>query len=807
MKKLGKCLAAAVTLLSLLSVILLGCDGTAKPASSDAPTATGVQAEKIAFENVYTETPITIGLSGVSYRGLKSVGDRVYFYGNAHSDGDAAGTVVQRIISCDIDGGNAKTHWEQAAVDTADGFWDGIRLSAFDADTEGNIWLVGLSARANGADPDDPVYESTFRLIKLAPDGTELYNTDLYSPEGGELRDIYYIQTITHDSEGNIYLQSQDIYAFSADGRHAFTIRDPLSVSSYMGGVFTANTGEMMYMTQESTATSRSFAIKPIDFAAKSAGTAIKYNGSHYFQNIFDGSGEYLFYYLYSGLYGAKLDAATGTVTGEKIIDFVNSDISIDGSQIFASIDGGFIMATVEFGPVKKTDTTTVYRLTEDKNATLEGKTVLTLGVVYGEISTVTKFNKSSRTARIMIKDYSEYNTSDDYTRGQAQLDLDIIAGRAPDIIALPGTPEKYISKGLLADLTPFVDSGKHGVLRENLFENVLTVGSPDGKIYRIIPRFYVITLAGKLSIFGGRESITTAELSELADARPGAAIMQSVTAADWLTNTMWLGMSRYIDWESGTCAFNSREFIETLEFSKRFPKEIDYSALYSDQAAYMEYYRDIETSYSEERTLLLSEYMYGPRAAHDMDFLFGEKTALIGYPTAGGGNGNVIAATGGGYAISASSPNKDLAWEFICHTIDLANEDSGDPYGAMSIDKKNFKEVASAETVPLEERDFTDGLRVLRINAAGGLSVYSIYSEDEIDRTDPYFENYAITEEEAARTLQAIEGASALIGSDEQISKIIMEEAEAFWAGAKTAEETASVIQSRAALYVSESS
>jgi ABC-type glycerol-3-phosphate transport system substrate-binding protein len=798
MKKLSKHFTAAAALLSLLSLTLSGCNGAVKPASSDAPDVTGVQPEKIAFENVYAETQLPVEFHGYG-NSVLCAGERIYYSTTLRSEGEPGGgdaaAETQKLISCDLGGGDEKIHWEQTTEpDDGASAVQNTQLYAFDADADGNLWLVVPEIV-----PDDSgEQESKTRLVKLAPDGTEIFSTDMSLPESAQ-SNVIYGAGLEHDAAGNIYLHIQDIYVFSADGEYAFALKEPLGGIQSMTAT---NDGGMIYITLDTTGAAASYVAKPIDFAAKSAGAAINLGISGYFYNTARGSGEYLFYYRHqSGIYGAKLDTASGAFTGVKVVDFINSDISNDDSGGFETIDGGgFIRTATDYritGAV-----TRLFRLTEDKNATLEGKTVITLGSAYGGDPYVTKFNKASRTTRIIVKDYSEYITPGDFNAGQAQLDLDILAGRVPDIISVRGQVSKYASKGLLADLTPFLDSGEHGISREDLFENILTASSTNGKLYQIIPRFNIVTLAGKQSILGARESITPAELAAIADARPDAVIMQTTTSSDWLSNAVWLGMSNYVDWEAGTCAFNTQEFIDTLEFSKRFPKEIDYNALFLDQDAYMAYYRDLETAYTDGRTLLISAYIY-PRTARNMDFLFGEKAALIGYPTAGT-SGSVIMSSGG-YAISASSPNKDAAWEFICGAIDLAGETSSGMFSGTPLDKRKFEETLQLEMLPLEDRDFTNGVDVTRADASGGMQGWTMSSVDDIDKTDPFYENYPLTQEEADRVRRVIEGAYVVALSDEQISKIITEEAEAFRAGAKTAEETANIIQSRASLYVSE--
>ncbi|MDR1328650.1 MAG: hypothetical protein LBK23_03535 [Oscillospiraceae bacterium] len=791
MKRHNRCLTAAITLSAL---ILSGCGETAK---SETPDASGVQSEKISFENVYTETELPIELDSLTDHGVKSAWGRVYFNGYVKQEPQQSSDVVQALISCDLTGGDVKTHWEpppEERTATA-AVKDETTLAAFDADAEGCVYLVLSHTHRDYTDERSAVYESTLSLIKLAPDGTEIFNTDLASPEGGELGDIY-IQDVLRDAAGNIYLHSRGIHVYTPDGKYSFTVSE--QATTYIEAVTTTNDGKVIYAVQGQPGTSRGYFFTPIDAAARSAGAPVKYTGSHYFNGIFPGGGDYLFYYQYqTGIYG--MDGAT--MNGVKLVDFINSDVAFDGNRTFAPIDGGgFVMAPTRFGSMSG-GAITVSLLTEDKNASVGEKTVLTLGVLAGNVNHVTRFNGSSNTSRVIIKDY--YSEG-----GAAQLDLDIISSRAPDIICLPAPSSKYASKGVLADLTPFLESGKHGLSREDMFENILELGSADGKLFQIAPSFNIWTLAGKQSVFGERGTVTPAELAAIADEYPDAVIIPDITPYFWLSYELWHCTEDFIDWESGVCSFDSREFIGILEFSKRFPAEIDYSGRYSSQDAFAEYERDIAAAFIEDRALLYRTYTYcgGVRMAHDMDTVFGEKTALIGYPTTGG-NGSVIVSDHGFYAISASSPNKEAAWEFICSVIGYEREDGFTRmFGAISVDKRQFEERARQEMLPLEERDFTNGVQVARAHPSGSAREYTLTSPEDIDRTDPFFADYELTEEDIERSLRAIEGADTLYSFDEQISNIVMEEAEAFWAGAKTAEETAKIIQSRVSLYVGES-
>jgi ABC-type glycerol-3-phosphate transport system substrate-binding protein len=168
-------------------------------------------------------------------------------------------------------------------------------------------------------------------------------------------------------------------------------------------------------------------------------------------------------------------------------------------------------------------------------------------------------------------------------------------------------------------------------------------------------------------------------------------------------------------------------------------------------------------------------------------------------------------------YAVSASSGHKEAAWSFLSYML---SEDftprftggSGVQIGSknvkeeiLSMNRNVFERRAREEMKPLTERVGT--LIINEVPAtAPYLASFAYESLDELNMTLPKFQNYALTEEDIARVRDAIEAASTLSASDTTALNIINEELGAYYAGAKTAEETVRLIQSRVALYVGES-
>ena len=85
----------------------------------------------------------------------------------------------------------------------------------------------------------------------------------------------------------------------------------------------------------------------------------------------------------------------------------------------------------------------------------------------------------------------------------------------------------------------------------------------------------------------------------------------------------------------------------------------------------------------------------------------------------------------------------------------------------------------------------------VITTNATGG----SVVNEDGS------ISIYALTKEQGDQILDLINNTKRIVGYDNSIMDIITSETDAYFAGTKTLDETASMIQSRVNLYVAEQS
>ena len=251
------------------------------------------------------------------------------------------------------------------------------------------------------------------------------------------------------------------------------------------------------------------------------------------------------------------------------------------------------------------------------------------------------------------------------------------------------------------------------------------------------------------------------------------------------MLRTFLCGMD-FVDEKKGTCSFNSDEFIELLKFCKRFPSEQemvhdgDKVLTPEEEAKLNEYFANRISRYINDDDIAKTITISSPNVG--MFFEKGEMTeeavTFVGYPS-NDGNGTKLTLLDN-ISITSKCENKEFAWEFIKHCFDYST--------SLPVTEKEFKEAVDGWT---------------ELKGAFGASGLGYYEEP---RTG--IKMYPMTEEEKENIERIIRNASTLSSpAYSTLNDIIFEEAEAFFADAKTAEETAEIIQNRVEIFVSEKS
>ena len=417
-------------------------------------------------------------------------------------------------------------------------------------------------------------------------------------------------------------------------------------------------------------------------------------------------------------------------------------------------------------------------------------KTVIVLATASGFDYTTKKrvvdFNKNNSDYRIVMKDYNQYATNEDWTAGVTKLNNDIIAGNMPDILyntdynSLP--VDNYIAKGLLADIGKFIAEDPE-LSQVEFMQNAFDAYSVDGVLYQVVPSFQVVTVMAKKSLVGNLSTWNMKEMQNVVNSMgPDAKAFSNMTRANFMDCVMRFCGNQFVDPTTGKCSFNTSDFISMLEFAKTLPEEFNY-----DDDYWQNYdWEKEQCQYRENLTLLYNFYMYSfGDLARDINGTFGEPVSFIGFPTESG-KGSYLMCDGT-YMISSKSKCPEGAWKYVRYYL---TDEYQKEVSNMPVNKKMFME---------KSKDALE--RPYWIDENGEKQYYdmtmTINGEEVI--IDP------LNQQQLDEVVNFITSVSNRYFMDTNVSNIITEEMGAYFSGQKTAQDVADVIQRRVQVYVEE--
>ena len=336
-----------------------------------------------------------------------------------------------------------------------------------------------------------------------------------------------------------------------------------------------------------------------------------------------------------------------------------------------------------------------------------------------------------------------------------------LMSGETPDMFFF--TEQQFFNdinpKKLFEDLTPRINSeaSSGGSMLTKSVQNALT---RDGALY-VLPFDYLIwTMRTPLKI-GDTEDYSMTELvSQLKEYDSAANIFQPAWSRDALWD--WLSglcVEAFVDAPSGTCSFNSAQYIELLQACTLLP----------------------ENSLGEwdENVLLSVEQVGTLLRVNAFDRLYGENYRFVGCPTAGLSSGSAFDIQSC-FAMSCSGDYKEGVWDFFCFV--------------MSPSVINLRDVSEHLCIPASQAQLN-----AIINAAlnDGYDMYNSYNKD--------YKSITISDYSAQQLISLINRTETVLNNYPELLNIMRTEAEKFFSGEKTAEEVAFSTQSRASIFMVE--
>lgn len=599
--------------------------------------------------------------------------------------------------------------------------------------------------------------ENSFVLVKADQEGKELKRKDITNDIGAD-EDIEDKNFLFDYSGRMILVSNQQIHIYDED----YNFLCKFELDEYINNVALTKDGHVI----GGGSNENGAYVRGLDIENKKWGEDIVvdteyFNSSDSLINGF----EYDFYYWDdSGIYGYALDEMQSV----KLMDYTASNIASEdlygivpiGQEQFIGIihgDGG---------------ESEIVKFSHKDLSTSLNKTIITYGAL--EINDDLKnaaiqFNKENKEYRIEFKDYSL--EEDPVTK----MNMDIITGNVPDIIDLSGIPvTEYVSKGILEDLTPYLEKDTD-IGEDDIVDSVLKAMKIDGKLYYLASAFSVSTIIARAKDVGNNKGWTFDDMKQLLEKKGGMARPFFMTEkTDILYLLLNNDVSSFIDWDSGACSFDSREFRDILEFCNT-------ESIVEDDSGFLDLISGGKVLFVEGSISVEEIQVYKKLYNGDITF--------IGYPNR---------KKNGSYfyfnnmtSIYAKSENKEGAWQFI-RTLMLKEYQNKQWRMTCMPTRKDCFEQKMKEKMAIEKYIDEFGNEIQPIDSVWGYYDFEVQIKP-------------VSNEEAEMYLDLVNNTCEVGESNSFIIDIILEEAEPFFDGSKSLDEVIQIIQNRIHTYVNE--
>jgi len=477
-----------------------------------------------------------------------------------------------------------------------------------------------------------------------------------------------------------------------------------------------------------------------------------------------------------SYLYGYSFETETKTPLISWIEAGITSARSYHIGQLADERVFVFNMVSTPLGDTFRYNTE-LYVLTRTTRVNMVAeKTVLTLGLlgslmVYEElIEEVMAFNRANPHYQIELINYLD-EADGDWEAAELRRSLDMITGNAPDIILY--RPLRENNPDFMVDLYTLIDSDPE-LDRTDFFSNVLRMHeSPEGTLPFIGNTFSIRTMLTTRDTAEKIKPLTfNSILRQLEETSASHMLGERETRDSFLFDSIIYSGNYFIDWDNNLANLDSEEFVKLLEIAARIPswEELNEqsSGFYNDGFDY--YYRTYERLHSGEQ-LLYPFTLQGLRVFRETRAFYGDIVA-VGMPTGTGGQ-HAIVLWGTNIGIYAGSQNQDAAWSFVRRLL-------------------MFNSVIHQD-IPLRiDRYDAMAAEMMKPNIVNG-------NEQPVSAWHfPIPDLYAMTIEEAAMIREIIDTAGLRMNYDHTIMMIIREGYDDFFAGLRTAEDAARIMQNR---------
>lgn len=390
-------------------------------------------------------------------------------------------------------------------------------------------------------------------------------------------------------------------------------------------------------------------------------------------------------------------------------------------------------------------DSTQILSVEHDAARTNRTKLVVLTKTESASLSSmVASFNRTNKEYYVQIQTYS----NDDIDR----IRVAIMAGEGPDIFATDVDSDFREIKDdqLFVDLYPYLDNDNE-YSRDSLFPSILSTVEKGGKLYQLPVEFMLWTFVAPSSLEISQGASPEEFLAVIKKYDGNAPLFQSeFSRADlwyWFSN---LSMGEFVQEDTNTCSFDSKEYTDLLEMCKIV------SEIHGDESSMPLLYMTQLGNYL--RLSAIAQIYQG-------DYRY------VGCPAGSNTNGSAFSFTES-LSISNYSKNKDGAWQFLRSSLSPSQPLSSFSSFPAAKDRFNYNLMLAIDG-KLED----SGIQVL------------------------------LTEYDALQIQALIDGTTTELDRHPVIIEIMKQEAERYFNGEVSAEDAAIATQRRVSIYLSERS
>jgi len=469
------------------------------------------------------------------------------------------------------------------------------------------------------------------------------------------------------------------------------------------------------------------------------------------------------------------------------LIDFLELGVSLDRGMLDKNNlllwdDERITVVNMTWNGTTRREEVTLFLLTPSDESIKVEREVITIGgieVNYLHLlrEQVAVFNRYSNTHRIEIVNY----TYDDLDRLRTQL----IAGRGPDMIILSGLGSSLVpvlSEGnFMLDLYKMIDLDPD-INREDFFPSILsTLENSRGELVQISPDFTIQTFIGKQ--FDFPETPENWNYSDFIDYYKEARVAgynypmgQTIDRLQILDLLLFTDDTFFCE-RSGMANFDSKEFIDVLNFVLTIPENQGWEMIPKEilEGGLWDPIGDLVRG---EQLLLPFEPIFGLSDFRTLQTRLGG-IKVTGFPSNDGPTHSMQFTSGRSVGIRSNSPHINAAWEFV----KLGLLPDAPHFGNFPLRVDLFEQLINNE--------------ISRTNTQTKPDVVA-WVGGSIDLPP-------LTEIDAELLYEIVININNKHIIGHPVQDIIKENTQAFFAGNRSAEDTARIIQSRVQVFLAE--